>query len=269
MTSISKHMAGGISFLEAGTSGPPIIFLHALVGSATSWEPQLTDLSDEFRCIAWDMPGFGESSDVSPDSDMDEIVAILHRFVTQQLGLQKAHFAGLSLGGMILQHFVEVHPEICTSVAILDSSPKFGFSGDMKPEEFVDPLLARLSAGVKIEELSAELCAAMTGPACSKDALVACISAMSRARRSGLEHSVRLVGAHNALDKLPDIACPVLAMVGAQDNETPIAYSAEIAARVQRGSLSVIPDAGHISNLENPEIVTDQLRVFFRHSFDQ
>ena len=266
---ISKNMAGEISFLEAGSSGPPIIFLHALVGSATSWEPQLTDLSDEFLCIAWDMPGFGDSSEVSSDSDMDEIVATLHRFVDQQLGLRKAHFAGLSLGGMILQHFAAVHPEMCRSLAILDSSPKFGFSGDMRPEEFVDPLLERLAAGVTIEELSAELCAAMTGSSCSKDTLAACIGGMSRARRSGLQTAVRLVGAHDALEKLPAIACPVLAMVGAEDNETPIAYAAEIASRVQRGSLSIIPDAGHISNLESPETVTTQLRVFFRQAFDQ
>ncbi len=57
----TDHLVGGLSWREAG-DGPPIVFLHGLGGTRLAWEPQLEGLSDHFRCIAWDMPGYGDAA---------------------------------------------------------------------------------------------------------------------------------------------------------------------------------------------------------------
>ena len=56
---------GPLAWREYGR-GDPVVFLHGLGGSRTSWEPQLSGLGDAFRCIAWDMPGYGASAPVEP-----------------------------------------------------------------------------------------------------------------------------------------------------------------------------------------------------------
>lgn len=254
-----------ISWFESGSQGAPaIVFLHAMAGSGTAWAPQMATLSKTHRCIAWDMPGFGGSSDLPGDAGMDEVVAALAHFVTDDLGVAQADFVGLSIGGMILQHFACAHPKLARSISILDSSPRFGHGGDMRPEEFVAPVLAQLNE-TTIEAFSDGMVRAITGSSAVEAANVEAIDAMCRARMSGLAFAAKLIGAHNALDKLPAISCPTLVMAGAEDGETPPAYAYEIAARIPGAHVSIIPNAGHIVNLENPGAVTTRLAFFLEH----
>lgn len=218
-----------------------VIFLHAMAGSATAWAPQMAAFSGTYRCVAWDMNGFGDSADPAEDLDMKGVVSALAGFVTDQLGLVTAHFVGLSVGGMILQHFAAAHPDLTKSIAILDSSPKFGFGGDMKPAAFADPILMDLKAGTTAAEFSNGMIRAIVGPDCSEAIKLDCIAAMSRARLSGLALTTRLIADHDALDGLSKITCPTLVMAGEEDAETPPAYAYEIARRIPKASATIIP----------------------------
>lgn len=239
-----------------------IVFLHAMAGSAIAWDSQLESLSDTYACVAWDMPGFGDSDDPKPDADMSDMVKALAKFVHDDLSLENAHFVGLSVGGMILQHFAARYPALCRSLTIMDSSPKFGFGGDMKPSEFATPILAQLAGRISVEDFSFGMVGEIVAKDCSPEHKTQAIKAMSRARMSGLALTTRLIADHDALHKLSGIACPVLALTGEHDAETPMSYADEIAQRVQNGSSAVIAGAGHISNIENPQEVTRLLRAF-------
>jgi 3-oxoadipate enol-lactonase len=255
-----------IAWKEAGaSSNPALIFLHAMAGSATAWAPQMEAFAQDYRCIAWDMPGFGDSHDAPESADMDWTVETLKHFVTQTLGLKSAHFVGLSVGGMILQHFAAAHPDLVDSAAILDSSPKFGYGGDADPEAFETGILGDLASGVTPAEFSNGMIRAIVGPDCLEDIKLNTIASMSRSRNNGLALTTRLIARHDALDKLPSITCPTLTMAGAQDGETPPAYAHVIAQMIPGASVSIIPNAGHIVNLENPAPVTARLRFFLDH----
>lgn len=254
-----------VGWYETGPTGAPaVVFLHAMAGSATAWKPQMLALGDNRRCIAWDMPGFGDADDPAGDATMDDIVGLLAEFVRDDLGLERADFVGLSVGGMILQHFAHAHPALAQSITILDSSPRFGHGGDMKPHEFVAPVLDQLETD-SVAGFSQAMVRAITGPRCSGPALNEAIAAMSRARKSGLALTARLIGDHDALEKLGDINCPVLVMAGADDAETPPAYAHAIASLVPGAQVTIIPDAGHIVNLENPAAVNARLGFFLEH----
>jgi pimeloyl-ACP methyl ester carboxylesterase len=261
---------GPISWIEANDAGAAmqgtIIFLHAMAGSATAWAPQMAEFSSHYRCIAWDMLGFGESEDAGREVKMSDVVACLEAFVTQELGLKSAHFVGLSVGGMLLQHFAAAHPNLTDSIVILDSSPKFAFGSDASPEEFADPILATLLDGVTPAEFSDGMIRAIVGPTCSENTKLECIAAMSRAKISGLALTTRLIANHDALDVLEKISCPTLVMAGFDDGETPPDYAYEIARRIPKASVTIIPNAGHIVNLENPEAVNERLRFFLERS---
>ena len=254
-----------IAWREAG-SGPPVIFLHAMAGSRTAWEPQLMALSDRYRCIAWDMPGFGASSDPAPASGMADVVETLAKFTRDALGLQRAHYVGLSVGGMILQHFGARHPDLAQSLTIMDTSPKFGFGSATAPASFIDPILSAFETGTSVQVFSDGMVRAIVGPDCPEAVKGQAIGAMVRARRSGLELSTRLIAYHDALGVLGNITAPVLAMAGEHDAETPVAYARHIAESVPRGELFSVHGAGHIANLENPTAVNARLRSFLdRH----
>jgi 3-oxoadipate enol-lactonase len=262
---VKQCQSDRISWFEAGSeNAPAIIFLHAMAGSGTAWAPQMRALSKSHRCIAWDMPGFGGSADLTDAAGMDEMVAALANFVTADLGLHQADFVGLSVGGMILQHFAYAHPDLARSISILDSSPRFGHGGDMKPAEFVEPVLAQLKEAT-VEAFSDGMVRAITGASVSEAADQEAITAMCRARPSGLALAANLIGAHDALDKLSAITCPTLVMAGAEDGETPPAYTYEIATRIPGAQVTIVPNAGHIVNLENPDAVNARLAFFLEH----
>lgn len=266
---MTETKPGRIAWKEAGHGehcpDATIIFLHAMAGSAEAWAPQFEYFSKRYRVIAWDMPGFGKSGEPAKEMTMADVVARLATFVTQDIGVSGAHFVGLSVGGMILQHFATAYPELTRTITILDSSPKFGFGGDMKPSEFADPILAELAGGTSAAAFSDQMVRAIVGPDCSDDAMAAAIAAMSRARISGLYLATRLIADHDALDVLGSINCPALVVAGADDGETPPAYAYEIASRIPGASATVIPGAGHIVNLENPAAINTRLQFFLDH----
>lgn len=257
--------ADPISWREAG-SGVPVIFLHAMVTSARGWDPQLAALSPEFRAIAWNMPGYGASPAAVGEMDFAAMVALLAEFVTGTLGLQSAHFVGLSVGGMLAQHLAATRPELTRSITVLDASPKFGFGGDGSggaPQAFLDWVDAELRAK-PLAAFNADMIRAITAPGTPEPVIAAAETAMDEAKRPGLELAARLIAQHDALDLLGQIRCPALIMAGAEDAETPPAYARAIAAAIPGANLSIIPKAGHIANLEASDAVNARLLTFLR-----
>ena len=205
---------------------------------------------------------FGNSAPLLDSDGMDEAVDLLYRFVVETLKLQRANFVGLSVGGMILQHFASRYPELVQTATIIDSSPKFGLSGDIDPKEFINPILTQLQSGVDVRSFSTAMVDAVVGPKCLDSVKKEAIDSMSRATRSGLALTTRLIGTHNALECLPKITAPCLVLVGEDDSDTPPSYAQAIAEAIDGASLEIISGAGHISNLENPDQVNELLGAF-------
>lgn len=252
-------------YVEAG-SGSPVIFLHSMAGSADSWRPQIEILRGAHRCIAWDMPGYGASPAIPETTPMAEISEILAHFLRETVQVECAHFVGLSVGGMILQSFAARHPDMVLSLTIMDSSPKFAFGSSLRPEEFIDPILAKLAGGISVRDFADGMVRTIMASETSEAIRAAGVEAMARARPEGLALCTRLIGGHDGLKDLPRIAAPTLVLVGEEDAETPPSYSAEIATRIDGAELQVIPAAGHLSNVENAPAVNTALVAFLsRH----
>ncbi|MBE1206124.1 alpha/beta fold hydrolase [Aminobacter carboxidus] len=252
-------------YVEAGV-GSPVVFLHSMAGSADSWWPQIETLRGTHRCVAWDMPGYGGSAAISETTPMAEMADLLAQFLREKLQVERAHLVGLSVGGMILQSFGARHPDMAASLTIMDSSPKFAFGSSMRPEEFIEPILAQLASGIAVHQFADGMVRAIMAPDTPEAIRAAGVGAMARARPEGLALCTRLIGGHDGLEDLPRIATPTLVLVGEKDGETPPSYSAEIAARIGGAEMQVIPGAGHLSNVENTAAVNTALTAFLnRH----
>jgi pimeloyl-ACP methyl ester carboxylesterase len=245
------------------------VFIHGLGGNRFSWEPQLSALADVRQCLACDLPGYGNSAGL-PGS-LPELAALAADWIAS-LGRGAADVVGLSFGGMVAQHLALNHPEAVRTLALLDTSPAFGFDGVTTPEEWLatrvspaaGPSAADASAAGSSAPDTDKIIAGIVGPDCPAEVRDAAAAIMREVPPATLAASCRALVAHDTRGLLHQVAAPTLVMVGAADTETPESYARAIADRIPGARLVVIPKAGHLVNVEAPEAVNEELRRLWR-----
>ena len=249
-----------VAWREAG-AGPVVLFLHGLGGSRTAWEPQLAELSDCCRCVAWDMPGYGASN--APSGPLTfEMLAEAAVGLLDRLNSERAVIVGLSLGGMVGLHLAINHPDRVAGLVLLDSSPAFGFDGLTDSDDWIAQRLAPLDAGETPAKIAPEILRSVAGEGASETVIEEAAMAMARIPTKGLAAAVRCLTTHNVVKDLDRITTPTLVIVGDQDTETPPTYSRFLAENIANADYVEIPGIGHLSNLEAPNEVNRLLRGF-------
>lgn len=260
------RVTAGFGWREAGESNPgtPILLLHGLMGSRRSWEPQLAALGLRRRVLAWDAPGYGSSLPLGGEVGFD-VLADAVSCLLDAIGAARAHLVGLSFGGMIAQHVAIRHPARVASLALLASSPKFGLDGT-DPVEWQLARLAALDAGEQPVDLAPRVLRAIGGPGLSAAALEGQIDAAALVSAEALRTSVRVLVTHDSRPMLGRIEAPTVVAVGELDGETPVAYARLLASSIPGAALHVVPGAGHLLNVEAPEVVNDLIELHVLHA---
>ncbi len=251
-------MDGPLAWRETG-DGEPVVFLHGLGGSRTSWEPQLARLSDAFRCIAWDMPGYGVSVPLVPltfTAIADSVARLL-----DDAGVGRAHLVGESFGGMHALHTALHHPERVGRLVLANTSPAFGLDGT-DPAAWRAARLAPLDAGLTPAEIAEDVLTSIAGPTLSDDALAMRVAGFARIQAAGLRAAVECLPAHDVRERLGAIASPALVVAGGLDTETPVAYSGILADGLQNAELIVLDGVGHLAVSEVPKTFNRLVRDF-------
>jgi 3-oxoadipate enol-lactonase len=244
--------AAPVAWREAG-AGPTVVFLHGLGMTRTGFDPQLAALADRFRCVAWDMPGYGASP--LPDSPLSfGALAAAVDGLLDTLEVADAHLVGLSLGGMVALHATLEHPRRVRSLALLDTSPAFGLDGT-QPDAWRRARLAPLDEGVTPAAMAEPVLRSIMAPGVADDVVAGGAASMGRISPDGLRAAVECLPTHDVRARLGEIHVPTLVIVGELDEETPPAYAQALADGIAGAELSVVPGAGHISNLEAPAAV--------------
>ena len=249
---------GTLAWRERG-AGDPVLFLHGLGGSRTSWEPQLAGLGDSFRCIAWDMPGYGASAPAEPltfAAIADAVVRLL-----DAAGVQRAHLVGESFGGMHALHTALRHPERVARLVLANTSPAFGIDGT-DPGTWQAARLAPLDAGVTPADIAEDVLTSIAGPALSDGALAMRVAGFARIPAAGLRAAVECLPTHDVRERLGAIASPALVVAGELDTETPVGYSRILADGLQNAELIVLEGVGHLAVSEVPLTVNRLMRDF-------
>jgi pimeloyl-ACP methyl ester carboxylesterase len=248
-----------IAYQRVG-EGPPLVLVHGAASDSRTWRPQLAGLSDEFTVVAWDEPGAGRSSDVPADFSLADYADCLAALIGA-LDLGPAHVAGLSWGGTVAQELYRHHPELVATLLLVDTYA--GWKGSLPEDEVrirvegvrqisaagdhFDPTLPGLFAGDPPAEFVPllEAMAADVRPDSMRTALLVMAEADQR-------------------DLLPRIAVPTLLIWGERDGRSPLSVARQFEDAVPGAKLVVIPDAGHVSNLEAPEPFNEAVREFCR-----
>lgn len=253
-------VVGTIGIRTAG-DGPPVLFLHGLGGSRTAWEPQLAALSGTFRCIAWDLPGYGVSDPIVPLTF--EAIADAAAGLLDHLGIECADVVGLSFGGHQAQHLALGHPERVRRLVLADTSARFGADGT-DVDEWKRRRLDPLDRGVTPAEMAEGVVDAITADGFDGVERTRAVAAFGRIPSDGLRAAVECLPTHDVVDRLGEIAAPALVVVGELDEETPVAYAEVLAERVPNAELRVIPGVGHLTPAEAPDEFNALVEGFLR-----
>lgn len=235
------------------------LFIHGFPLDSTMWLEQVQILSDSRRCIAPDLRGFGRSSPstrsvLSMEDHADDLVAFL-----DTLDIEKADLIGLSMGGYVALAFADRHPERLRTLALVDTKSTED-SADAKSER--DAAAERVAA-----EGRSGLASDMIGVLVAESA-----SIWTRARLRTMIESTpaeSIVAALKGMKQRPDrttvlsnLSIPVTVIVGEHDVLSPIAEADRMAVAAG-GRLTVVPDAGHMSPIEDPSAVAVALRTLW------
>jgi pimeloyl-ACP methyl ester carboxylesterase len=101
--------------------GPPLFLIHGIGASRHSWDGLVERISGEFRCIAYDLRGHGKSPVPPPPYSLDDLVGDLEA-LRAELGIERAHFMGHSLGGMIGPAYARKYPDRVISLGLLSTA---------------------------------------------------------------------------------------------------------------------------------------------------
>ena len=109
---------------EAAGAGPTVVFMHGIGGNRSNWREQLAALAPEFRAVAWDARGYGDSDDYAGPLAFPDFAADLLRLL-DHLDVERAHLVGLSMGGRIAMDFYEAHTSRVASLVLCDTFPGY------------------------------------------------------------------------------------------------------------------------------------------------
>ena len=246
--------ASPIAWRELG-EGDAVLFLHGLGMTRTGWDAVMQPLAKDYRCVAWDMPGYGASlplEDFSLEAAADAAASLI-----AECG-GAAHVVGLSMGGMVALQLALRHPDVVRSLVLVDTSPAFGLDGT-DPDEWQAARLAPLLAGAQIEDFAEPVLRGVMAPDPDPAAVALAVQSMLRVPIAGLMQTIAALPAHDVRARLKEISLPTLVLVGELDEETPLAYSQALAEGIAGAELHVIPAAGHLTPFEAPLAVAARI----------
>lgn len=252
---VAPRQSVALHHVVDGSEDAPVLLLGGSLGSTVAmWEPQVPALAARFRVVRYDARGHGGSPVPPGPYVIDDLVADVVALL-DHLGVRRASFAGLSLGGVTGMRLAALHPDrvdrlalVCTSARWPDPQPWLDRAAAVRAggtASIADTVVQRwfTADGAQREPALVERSRVMVA-ATPADGYAACCEALA---------------AMDVRGDLARIVAPTLVLAGEQDAATPPAMLEAIAAGIAGARLQVLQGAAHLANLEQPEVVTAAL----------
>ncbi|MBN1178983.1 MAG: alpha/beta fold hydrolase [Anaerolineae bacterium] len=247
-------------FYRLEGSGPPVLLLHGMGSCADDWFFQFPALVDRYTVLAVDLRGHGRSA--APPAPYtiagmaDEVAALM---VALQLDL--AHVVGLSLGGLVAQSLAVRHAERVRTLVLVNTFARLRPRGLRGWWYFLKRGVALLTGGV---EAQAEVVARGVFPKPEHALLRQATAERLRANNpAAYRATMRAVVRFDGRRDLARIAVPTLVIAGVEDTTVHLAAKEALAAGIRGARFEAVPNSGHATPLDQPEVFNRLLREFF------
>jgi 3-oxoadipate enol-lactonase len=238
-----------------GPDNAPVVVLGPSLGTDTGlFDAQVEALAPRWRVIRFDLPGHG-SSPAPPGPYTiggltDALVETLHG-----IGIEQFHYAGVSIGGAIGQWLALHHGQRLTSLTICASAARYP-----------DPTSWPARAATVRTEGTGKLADSRTGiwflekfAATRPQEAKRLVEMLLRTEDEGYAGCCEAIAAFDVREQLSHVTTPTLVMAGADDPATPVETVREIAERIPAAVFTVIPQAAHLLNVEQPDALNTEL----------
>jgi pimeloyl-ACP methyl ester carboxylesterase len=246
---------------RSGGKGLPLLMLHGIGGGSGSWLPQLEMLARRFKVIAWDAPGYGNSSLIAgPAAIASDYADALDRLL-DALGIEKCLLVGQSMGALIATAFARARPYRLHGLLLLGPAGGYGGATQAKRDEI---LTGRLDSMAKLgpEGMAAQRTAALLAPDASNEAHAIVAASMRRLRPDGYGEAVRLLVNGQLVNDARHVRTATMVGCGTVDQVTPEAGCRTLASAFSDWQYRAIPGAGHASNVDQPVRVNQLIERF-------
>ncbi len=249
--------------LDGPPSAPVLMLSHALATSLTLWDPQMEALSRDFRVLRYDTLGHGGTAAPRGPYTIDQLAAQAEGLLAA-LGIEKAHFLGISMGGMIGQALALKRPQLLSSLVLSNTTSsiqpdalplwqeRIRIAGTEGMEPLVEPAIARW----------------FTQPyrAAHPEAVDRIRGMIRTTSPDGYAGCCHAISALNLTERIGGIRMPVLVMTAEADQGTPPEMSHAIHQKIAGSELVTLRSASHLCNVEQPDAFTRTVTAFLRRT---
>jgi pimeloyl-ACP methyl ester carboxylesterase len=235
-------------------SRPPLVLCHSFLCSRDMWAGVVALLSRSHRVLNLDLRGHGDCGPAEDpftiDDLVDDVVTVL-----DHLEVERAVWFGLSIGGMTAMRAAVTRPDRVAALIVADASA----AAEPLAKRIKYRLLATAARALGMRRLIPAVRPILFGRTTLREQPELVREWSGRMASMHLPSMLTvldmLLSRESALERLGEVRAPALILVGEEDRAQPPARSREIARAIPGAELVVIPEAGHLSALEQPEVV--------------
>ena len=274
-------LEGPVHYLDFGGSGPPVVMVHGLAGSAINWMAVGPEIAQTHRAFAIDLVGFGQTPLLNRSATVGANAELVHQFITKVVA-EPVTIIGNSMGGHIAIIEAAAHPQWLTAMVLVDPAipgthvtrPQpvmLGVMAALSIPGLAKTLLDRQSRTLGAEGLVARALALVSADSSRVDPAVVEAHVnltrerehLSRQAGRAVVQASRSIGLRMAdprfWNKVAAVRCPTFLIHGSLDRLIPVAAARELARRRPDWEFEVFEGVGHVPMLEAPKLFMDTL----------
>lgn len=250
----------GIIVYDYEGIGDTLIFIHAFPLSSRMWDKQVEYFKDKYRVITYDIRGLGKSKQSSNQFTLEEYSNDFIN-ICNEMKLEKINACGLSMGGYIILRTLEKQPQIFSSVILADTRAE---------RDADEGIISRSNAIIdikkgKLDYVLNEYLKRLISETSYNNLEIRnnIFNLMKSNSAEGIIGAMLAIATRTTtLYSLNSINIPSLILVGQYDELTPLKFSEDMQKALRDAELNIIPNAGHLSNIENPDYFNKSIENF-------
>jgi 3-oxoadipate enol-lactonase len=248
---------GTVNAAQSG-DGPPLFLFHSLLSDRASFDAIVPELSQAFRVIVPELPGFGRSHAVS--GGLAEVADRMAEAVKEGAAGQEAIVLGNGYGGFVALQMAIRHPRIATKLILADCGAAFSEPGR---EAFRNMAAAAKAKGLAaITDVAMRRLFAPQFQGEHPDLMADRREAFLKTDPEVFREACAALAELDLRPELSKVKVPVLVLVGEHDEATPPPMSHELAAGLPQAQLEIIPGCAHVPQLQSPKIFLEVISDF-------
>ena len=253
-------------YTRGNKNNKPVIFIHGFPYDHTMWDYQIDELKENFYCVSYDVRGLGQSYIGDGQYTMEAFVWDLYSII-DGLHIEDPIICGLSMGGYIALRAIEKEPERFAGLILCDTKSEADNN---------DGKITRSNAIDKINVEGVESFVNDFVPSCfhkktperDPEMYERIFNSCKNQNSVGVKGSlIAMLSRRDTSKNLQNIKVPTLLLVGKKDSLTPPGKMKDMAKPIKKSKFYIVPKAGHMAPLENPEFVNEKISKFLEKNY--